>query len=38
MNVIDHPGKNAIVEDVIEWLHLHTAMSEFEYELMRKEL
>lgn len=30
--------KNAIVEKVIEWLHAHTAMSEFEYELMRKEL
>jgi peptidoglycan/xylan/chitin deacetylase (PgdA/CDA1 family) len=38
LNVIEHPGKNAIVESVIDWLHAHTAMSEFEYELMRKEL
>lgn len=38
MNVIEHPGKNDIVESVIEWLHAHTAMSEYEYELMRKEL
>lgn len=38
MNVIEHPGKNDIVESVIEWLHAHTAMSEYEYELMRTEL
>ena len=38
MNVIEGFGKNAVVENVIEWLHAHTAMSEFEYELMRKEL
>jgi peptidoglycan/xylan/chitin deacetylase (PgdA/CDA1 family) len=38
MNVIETPDKNAIVESVIEWLHGHTAMSEFEYELMRKDL
>lgn len=38
MNVIEHPGKNDIVENVIEWLHAHTAMSEYEYELMRTEL
>ena len=38
MNVIEHPGKNDIVESVIDWLHAHTAMSEYEYELMRKEL
>ncbi len=38
MNVIEHPGKNGIVESVIEWLHAHTAMSEYEYELMRTEL
>ena len=38
MNVIDRSDKNAIVESVIDWLHVHTAMSEFEYELMRKEL
>ena len=30
--------KNQIVESVIEWLRSHTAMSEYEYELMRKEL
>lgn len=38
MNVIEHPVKNDIVESVIDWLHAHTAMSEYEYELMRKEL
>ena len=38
MNVIEGFGKNAVVENVIEWLHAHTAMSEYEYELMRKEL
>jgi peptidoglycan/xylan/chitin deacetylase (PgdA/CDA1 family) len=38
MNVIEYPGKNAIVESVIEWLYAHTAMSEYEYELMRKDL
>ena len=38
MNVIEHPGKNDIVENVIDWLHAHTAMSEYEYELMRTEL
>ena len=38
MNVIEHPDKNIIVENVIEWLHAHTAMSEYEYELMRKDL
>ena len=38
MNVIENPGKNDIVESVIEWLHAHTAMSEYEYELMRTEL
>ena len=38
MNVIEGFGKNAFVENVIEWLHAHTAMSEYEYELMRKEL
>lgn len=38
MNVIETPGKNAIMESVIDWLHLHTAMSEYEYELMRKDL
>lgn len=38
MNVIEHPGRNEIVENAIEWLHAHTAMSEYEYELMRKEL
>lgn len=38
MNVIEGFGKNAVVESVIEWLHAHTAMSEYEYELMRKEL
>lgn len=38
MNVIENPGKNDIVESVIEWLHAHTAMSEYEYELMRAEL
>ena len=38
MNVIEGFGKNVVVENVIEWLHTHTAMSEYEYELMRKEL
>ena len=38
MNVIEHPDKNAIVENVIKWLRSHTAMSEYEYDLMRKEL
>jgi len=38
MNVIEGFDKNAVVENVIEWLHAHTAMSEYEYELMRKEL
>lgn len=38
MNVIENPDRNGIVGNVIEWLHTHTAMSEYEYELMRKEL
>lgn len=36
--ISDGFGKNTIVENVIEWLRTHTAMSEYEYELMRKEL
>lgn len=38
MNVIEGECKNEIIEEAIKWLHLHTAMSEYEYEIMRKDL
>ena len=38
LNVIENGCRNETVEEAIKWLHLHTAMSEYEYELMRKDL